>query len=84
MRWLFFSDTAKVNLWSGKLNRYVSYPVRINDKGDVWIEKEGGKIHGRTSGDKIIWDEPQSAGIRQRVSGHRFTIEDKELKIYDE
>ena len=84
LRWLFLSDAANVSLWSKKLNRYVSYSLAINDKGDVWLGKYGGQAHGRALGDKIVWDEPQRAGIREEVSGHRITVEDGKLKISDE
>jgi len=77
--WIFFPNTANVNLWSEKLKQYIIYPVSINDKGDVWLGK-GGEIHGRVLGDRISWDEPLS----RRVSGHHITIEDGKLKIIDE
>lgn len=84
LRSLFFSDTAKVSLWSQELKGYISYPVTVTDKGDVWLDKRGGLVHGRVTGDKIVWDEPQRAGIREEVSGHRITIEDGKLEILDE
>jgi len=84
LRWLFFQDSANVSLWSEKLNGYVSYPLTINDKGDVWLGKHDGQVHGKTLGDKIVWDESQRGGIRAKVSGHRLAIEDGKLKIFDE
>lgn len=84
LRWLFFSDTVRVSRWSEKSNRYIDYPISINDKGDVWLGKKGEQIHGRALGDKIVWDEPQRVGIREEVSGHRITVEDGKLKISDE
>mgnify|MGYP001617523615 CR=1 FL=1 len=84
LRWLFFSDTANVSFWSNKLNRYVSYPLTINDKGDVWLDKKSEQVHGKVLSDKIVWDPPQRAGIRAKVSGHRIAVEDGQLKIFDE
>lgn len=84
LSWLFFSDTANVSLWSNKLNKYVTYPLSIGDKGDVWLDKKGGQIHGKAIGDKIMWDEPQRAGIREEVSGHRIVVKDGKLKFIDE
>lgn len=81
LRWLFLSDAANVSLWSKKLNRYVDYPVTINDKGDVWLGKKSSQIHGSVVGSKVVWDEPQRAG---EVSGHHIVIEDGKLKIIDE
>ncbi len=81
LRWLFFSDTANVSRWSEKSNKYITYPVTINDKGDVWLGKKSGQIHGNALGDKVVWDEPQ--GVRE-VPGHRIAIEDGKLKIFDE
>jgi hypothetical protein len=84
LSWLFFSDTANVSFWSNKLNRYLSYPLTINDKGDVWLNKKSEQIHGRVLSDKVVWDEPQRTGIRSKVSGHRIAIKDGKLKIFDE
>ncbi len=81
LRWLFFSDTADVSFWSNKANRYVSYPVTINDKGDVWLDSKDGKMHGNMQTDKIIWDEPVGP---IKTSGHRVAVEDGKLKIFDE
>ncbi len=81
LRWLFLSDAANVSLWSKKLNRYVDYPVTINDKGDVWLGKKSSQIHGRVLGNEVIWDAPQ--GVRE-VLGHDIVIEDGKLKIIDE
>ncbi len=84
LRWLFLSDTANVSLWSKKSNKYITYPVTINDKGDVWLGKESSQIHGKVLGNEVIWDAPQREGIREKVSGHRITVEDGKLKIIDE
>lgn len=84
LRWLLFSDSAKISHWSKKLNRYLDYAVTINETNDVWLKKDGGQVHGRVSGDKIIWDEPQRVGITEEVFGHQIVIEDGKLKILDE
>ncbi len=84
LRWLFFSDTVRVSRWNEKSNRYIDYPISINDKGDVWLGKESSQIHGKVLGNEVIWDAPQRAGIREKVSGHRITVEDGKLKISDE
>jgi hypothetical protein len=81
LRWLFLSDVANVSRWNKKLNKYIDYPITINDKGDVWLGKKGSKVHGKTLGNKIIWDEPQ--GVRE-VPTHDIVIEDGKLKISDE
>lgn len=84
LAWLFSPNAARVSFWSKKLDKYVSYPVTVSEQGDVWLRKGEGQIHGSMSGEKVIWDEPQRAGIRDNVSGHRITIEDGKLKIFDE
>ena len=84
LRWLFLSDSANVSRWSEKSNKYITYPVTINDKGDVWLGKKSGQIHGRVLSNEVIWDTPQRAGIREKVSGHHIVIEDGKLKIIDE
>jgi hypothetical protein len=84
LSWLFSSQTTNVSLWSDKLNRYITYPVTVSDKGDVWVDKKSSQIHGRASGNKIVWDEPQRAGINYKVSGHHITVEDGKLKFIDE
>ncbi len=84
LAWLFSSDTVNVSLWSKKLDRYVDYPLTINDKGDVWLGKESRQIHGRARGDKVVWDESQRTGIWKEVSGHRIAVEGGQLKISDE
>lgn len=84
LRWLFFSDTATVSRWSEKSNRYLNYPVTISDKGDVWLDKKSGQIHGRVLDNSVVWDEPQKTGTRDKVSGHHITVENGRLNIFDE
>lgn len=81
LNWLFFSDTVNVSRWNEETKNYITYPVTVNDRGDIWLQKKDSQIHGRMSGDKIIWDEP--TGTR-RVSGHRTTTEDSKIKVIDE
>ena len=84
LSWLFFSNSANIVRWSKKLNKYIDYHVSINDKGDVWLGKKDGQIHGRLLGSKVIWDRPQKAGTPYQISGQRIAIEDGKLKILDE
>lgn len=79
--WLFFSETANINRWNKKLNKYVTYSVDANDRGDVWLRKKDGKIHGVAQADKIVWDEP--AGSR-KASGHYLVVEDGKPRFFDE
>lgn len=77
----FFSDSAIIKRWSEKSNKYITYPVTINDQGDVWLDKRGDKVHGKALGDKVIWDEPQG---QRKVPSHNIIIENGKLKILDE
>jgi len=91
--WLFFSDTAHINRWNKELNKYVTYSVVVNDKGDIWLDKKDGKIqgkglvkknkqiHGKIQADRIIWDEPTGS---LQVSGHHIGVEDDRLRFIDE
>ncbi len=84
LSWLFFPDKASVSLWNNRLKRYINYSMDINDTGDVWLDKRNQQVHGRVLTDKIVWDQPQEAGIRAKVSSHRFTVQDGKLNISDE
>lgn len=79
--WLFLSETANISRWNKKLNKYVTYSVDANDRGDVWLRKKDGKIHGVTQADKIVWDEPAGS---KKVSGHYIVVEDGKPRFFDE
>jgi len=91
--WLFFSDSVNINRWNKKLNKYVTYSVDANDRGDVWLRKKDGKIqgkglvkknkeiHGKIQADMIIWDEPTGS---LQVPGHQIGAEDGKAKFFDE
>lgn len=81
---LFSSDKTNVSFWNKRLKKYINYSLDINDTGDVWLDKGNQQVHGRVLADKIIWDQPQRAGIRAKVSSHRFTVQDGKLNISDE
>lgn len=81
----FFSpDKADISFWSKRLKRYINYSVDVNDTGDIWLDKKNQQIHGRVLADKIVWDQPQRTGIKAKVSGHQFTVQDGKLNISDE
>lgn len=84
LNWLFFPDKTRVSFWNKRQKRYIDYSMDINDSGDVWLDKKTQQIHGRVLADKIVWDQPQRAGIRSRVSSHRFSVQDGKLNISDE
>lgn len=79
--WLFFSDAANISRWNPKLNKYLTYSFTIDDRGDVWLGKKDGQIHGKMQADKIIWDEPAGTS---RYEGHQIRVEDSKLKFIDE
>jgi hypothetical protein len=81
---LFSPGKANVSFWNKRLKKHINYSMDINDTGDVWLDKKNQQIHGRVMADKIVWDQPQSAGIKGKVSGHQFTVQDGKLNISDE
>ena len=79
--WLFFSDTAHVNRWNPKLNKYLTYSFTINDKGDVWLGKKEGQVYGgKVEDNKIMWNEPAGDS---RYKGHDIVVEDGKLRFID-
>jgi hypothetical protein len=81
LRWLFFQEGGFVTRWRGKSFGYATHPVAFNDRGDVWLNKEGTWRHGRFTTDKTLeWDVPQGT---RKVSGHELSTQDKKLYIQD-
>jgi hypothetical protein len=84
--WFFSADEGVVTRWQNKTKKYISHPVVYNERGDVWINKEGAWRSGKINNDKTVaWDEPQGSGIRtNRVTGHEISTQGKELSISDQ
>jgi len=71
--WLFSPEIIFVSRWRGKPYGYATHPVVYNERGEVWINKEGAWRYGKVSGKDIKWDIPQGTGIRAgKVSGHEI------------
>jgi len=83
-RWFFSSETGFVSRWRGESYGYVTHPVVYNERGEVWLNKEGNWLYGRISGKEVKWDVPQGTGIRAgKVAGHEISTQDKKLYIQD-
>lgn len=83
-RWLFSSEAGFISRWRGEPYGYVTYPVVYNERGEVWLNKEGTWRHGKISGKTVKWDTPQGTGIRAgRVTEHEISTQDKKLYIPD-
>jgi len=81
LRWFFSSEAGFITRWRGKTFGYVTHPVAFNDKGDVWINKEGTWRHGRFSKDRAVeWDTPQGT---RKVIVQELSTQDKKLYIQD-
>lgn len=78
--WLFSSEGGFLRRGRGQPYGYVTHPIAVNDKGEVWINKEGSWRHGRFVDRNIEWDIPQGSA---KVSGHQISTEGKELQIID-
>ena len=78
--WLFFQDTANITRWNPEVNSYIDYSFTINDKGDVWLERENVPAQGSVLGNNIKWDEPQ--GVR-RVPAQDIVTKGGKLEIID-
>lgn len=84
LRWLFSSEAGFVTRWRGKTYNYATHPVVYNERGEVWLHKEGIWRHGGITGKTIEWDTPQGTGIRAgKVTGHEISIQNKKLHIPD-
>lgn len=81
--WLFSSEVGFFTRWEDRAKRYVTYPLVYNERGEVWINKEGGWQYGQISGKAIKWSKPQRTGINRRVTGHEISVQGKELQIID-
>lgn len=85
LRWLFSSEAGFVTRWRERPYYHATHPIVYNEKGEVWINKEGTWRHGRISGKTINWDVPQGTGIRAgKVTGHEISTEEQKLHISDE
>jgi hypothetical protein len=83
-RWFFSSEAGFVTRWRGESYGYVTHPIVYNERGDVWLNKEGNWIYGKISGKEVNWDVPQGTGIRAgKVIGHEIPAQDKKLYIKD-
>lgn len=83
-RWLFSSEAGFTTRWRGEPYRHVTHPIVYNERGEIWINKEGTWQHGKISDKTIKWDKPQGTGIRAgKVTGHEISTEDEELYIPD-
>lgn len=81
LRWLFFSEGGFLRRGRGQPFGYVTHPIAYNDKGEVWINKEGSWRHGRFTEDRNIeWDVPQGSA---KVSEHQISTEEKKLQFID-
>ncbi|OGX18890.1 MAG: hypothetical protein A3K83_01090 [Omnitrophica WOR_2 bacterium RBG_13_44_8b] len=83
LRWFFSSEAGFITRWRGKTFGYVTHPVAFNDKGDVWISKEGTWRHGKLNKGRAVewdWDRPQGT---RRVTGQEFSTEDKKPHFQD-
>ena len=79
--WFFSSEPGFVTRWRGKTSGYVTHPVAFNDRGDVWLNKEGTWMHGKFNKDRAVeWDTPQGAS---KVIVQELSIQDKKLYIQD-
>jgi hypothetical protein len=84
LKWFFSSAAGSTRRWRGEPYGYVTYPIVYNERGEVWINKEGTWRHGKVSGKTINWDVPQGTGIRAgKVTGHEISQQDKKLQISD-
>ena len=81
---LFSQDAANVGFWSKKLNKYISYPVDVNERGDIWLGKGSGQFHGNIKANKVVWDKPKNAGLGKEVRGEHIAVKDGKLQISDE
>jgi hypothetical protein len=83
-RWFFFSEGGFLTRWRGEHYGYVTHPIAYNNRGEVWINKEGTWRHGRIDGRTIEWETPQGTGIRAgEVAGHDISTPEKRLFIPD-
>lgn len=81
-RWFFSREEGFVTRWRGENFGYVTHPVAFNEKGDVWINKEGTWRHGRFTNDRTVeWDTPQGT---RKVTDQEISTPDKKLYIRDE
>lgn len=83
-KWFFSSKAGFVTRWRGEQYGYVTHPVAYNERGEVWIKKEGIWRQGQISGKTVKWDIPQGTGIRAgKVVSHEISIRDKKLQVID-
>lgn len=83
--WLFSSHAGYIRRWRGGAYGYATYPVVYNERGDVWINKEGLWQSGKITKQNIEWDVPGGTGIRAgKVAGHELSKPAKELRLKDE
>lgn len=83
-RWFFSSEAGFVTRWRGEPYGYATHPVVYNERGEVWLNKEGTWRQGKIVGKEIKWDIPQGTGIRAgKVTGHEISTQDKKLYTPD-
>lgn len=81
LRWLFFSEGCFMRRWRGEPFGYATHPLVYNERGDVWIHKDGTWKHGSIVGETIKWDIPVGSAM---VSEQEKSIKDRKLEIIDE
>lgn len=84
VRWIFSSQAGFISRWRGETYGYVTHPLVYNEKGEVWLNKEGTWRHGKITGKAVEWDLRQGTGIRAgKIAGHDISTKDKKLYIFD-
>jgi hypothetical protein len=83
-RWLFSSEAGFISRWRGEPYGSVTHPMVYNERGDVWINKEGIWQQGKIVGKEIEWNTAQGTGIRAgKVTGHELSTKEDKLRIED-
>ena len=83
-KWFFSSEAGFVTRWRGRPYQYATHPIVYNERGEVWLNKEGTWRQGKIVGKEIKWDIPQGTGIRAgKVTGHEISTQDKKFYIPD-
>ncbi len=81
LRWLFFSEGGFLRRWRGEPYGYATHPLVYNERGDVWMNKNGIWEHGRIVGENLEWDRP--VGSAKVVEQEILSREDKKLRVID-
>ena len=81
LRWLFFSEGGFLRRWRGEPYGYATHPLVYNERGNVWINKNGTWEHGRIVGENLEWDRP--VGSAKVVEQEILSREDKKLRVID-